>query len=140
MNKWDYRFIGLAELVSSWSKDPSTKVAAVIVDNNKRIISIGFNGYPQRIPDDDLHIRELKYAKIIHAEQNCLAFSNTDVTGYSLYCTHCPCSQCASMIIQRGITKVIFKKPEKEFYARWKESNRISMEMFMLAGVTVIEI
>ena len=138
--KWDNRFIELAEHIATWSKDPSTQCGSVITDNKHRIVSVGFNGFPQGIPDDDLHDREKKYPKIIHAEQNCMAFSFRDISGYTLYCTHCPCSQCASMIIQRGIVRVVFYRSPAEFEERWKKSNEVSLGMFSEAGVEVMQI
>jgi len=135
--KWDKRFIELAYLVASWSKDNSTKCGAVIVDENKRIVSVGFNGFPKNTNDDEklYDNREEKYRRIIHAEQNCLAFSYRDVTGFTLYCTHCPCAQCAAMVVQRGICRVVFKKPTKEFLSRWGSDIRISLDMFKEANV-----
>ena len=63
LNKWDDRFLKLAELVSTWSKDPSSKVGAVIVDDKNRVISLGFNGLPRGVEDtkERLNTRELKY-------------------------------------------------------------------------------
>ena len=64
--KWDYRFLDLAEFISSWSKDPSTKVGAVIVDKNNRIVSVGYNGFPKHIEDNDrLKERDIKYNIIL---------------------------------------------------------------------------
>ncbi|MDP8268300.1 MAG: hypothetical protein P9L97_06175 [Candidatus Tenebribacter davisii] len=83
-DKWDNRFIKLAEHIAFWSKDPSTKVGSVITDN-KRIVSLGFNGYPKGIPDDDLNNRQNKYAKVIHGELNAILFSKEDLTGFTLY-------------------------------------------------------
>ena len=138
-DKWDIRFIELAEFISSWSKDPSTKVGAVVVDKNNRIVGTGYNGYPQHIPDDDLHNRENKIAKVLHAEENALAFSYRDVTGFTLYCTHCPCSHCASMIVQRGIKRVVYCEGAKDFQNRWKEANKMALNIFKMANISVLE-
>lgn len=85
--KWDKRFLEMAKMVSSWSKDPSTQVGAVIVRPDKSVCSVGFNGFPQRM--DDLPglyaIREEKYSRIIHAEINALNFANEKMAGYTLY-------------------------------------------------------
>ena len=71
MNKWQRRFFDLARLVATWSKDPSSQVGAVIVDDKKRIVSVGFNGLPMGVEDTDerLNVRELKYELIVHAEE-----------------------------------------------------------------------
>lgn len=141
MNKqeiWDRRFLEMAKLVSTWSKDPSTGIGAVIVNSKKRIVSLGFNGYPQGVKDEGMENREEKIAKVLHAEQNCMAFSYQDISGYTLYCTHCPCSQCAAMMIQRGISRVVFSSPvNKEFVIRWDKSNQIALELFKEAKTEV---
>lgn len=77
---WDDRFLELATVISSWSKDPSTQVGAVIVDDDNRVISIGYNGFPKGIKDDHrLSNRDLKYEMVVHAEANALLFANAPV-------------------------------------------------------------
>ena len=73
MSDWDRRFLEMAALVSTWSKDPSTKVGAVIT-RGKFVVSLGFNGHPAGVEDSDarLHDREMKYRTIIHAELNAI--------------------------------------------------------------------
>jgi len=135
-DKWDKRFIELAEHVAQWSKDPSTQVGAVIVDNNNRIISLGFNGYPQHIPDDDLHDRNSKLAKILHGEINALLFAQRSLEGCVIYVwPMAPCSQCASAIIQSGIKRVGTIKPNKELQKRWGDKMEITEGMFEAANV-----
>jgi len=139
--KWDKRFIDLATLVGSWSKDPSSSVGAVIVDKHHRIISVGYNGYPRGIADDDLHDREKKYAKVIHAEQNAILFARRSLECTTLYVTHFPCSSCSSLIVQVGIRRVVCSPMNEEFLERWKESIQISTDIFAEAGVflTILE-
>lgn len=131
---WDKRFLDMAQLVSTWSKDPSTQVGAVIVDNKNRVVSVGYNGFPVGINDDDrLHFRSLKYDIIIHAEINAITFSNRSLTECTLYTYPFePCSKCASMIIQSGIKRVV-SKPNTE--QRWEDSFQISRKLFNEAGV-----
>ena len=78
MNKWDYRFIKLAKEIASWSKDPSTQVGAIAV-NEKRIIATGYNGFPEGIEDDEerLKNREIKLTYMIHAEKNLIYNATT---------------------------------------------------------------
>lgn len=105
---WDKRFLSLAQHIAQWSKDPSTKVGAVIVDQNRRIVSTGYNGYPKGVSDTiDTDEREIKYKKVIHAEKNAILFAKQDLTGCTLYVTHHPCSQCAGYILQSGISHVV---------------------------------
>lgn len=131
-NKWDIRFLDMAKLVSSWSKDPSTKVGAVIVDKNNRIVSVGFNGFPRKIVDNSrLKNRESKYNRIVHAECNAIMFSNRSLEGCTLYTyPFQPCSNCASMIIQSGIERVV-TIPLTIEHDRWKENFALAQDLFL---------
>ena len=122
--KWDKRFLDLAKLVGSWSKDPSTQVGAVIVRPDKSIASCGFNGFAQKMPDDhELYAnRDEKYSRIIHAEMNALLFTREPVIGYTLYTyPFIPCDRCFVTMVQAGITKYVAPKATKEQLIRWKE-------------------
>ena len=137
MNKWDKRFLDMASLVASWSKDPSTKVGVVVVDINKRVISTGYNGFPKGCLDDEslYNERELKYARVIHAEVNAILFAKTDLTGHTIYITAPPCSTCSGIIIQSGITIVKCYAANPEYLKRWAEDLSISVNMFEEAVV-----
>ncbi|UCV26697.1 deoxycytidylate deaminase [Ferribacterium limneticum] len=139
MSKWDQRFLELAQVVATWSKDPSTKVGAVIADSNNRVISLGFNGSPQGVDDTYLE-REVKLLRTIHAEANALHFAHRDVTGCHLFVTHPPCCHCAGHLIQRGIASVTFPAPTRDFLDRWLTSYDAAMTMFSEAGVLVREV
>ena len=130
--KWAGRFIELASLVASWSKDSSTKVGAVIADG-KRIVSVGFNGFPENV-SDDLEIiadRERKYRRVLHSEANAILFAKRDLSGCTLYCTHFPCCQCMSLALQAGIRTFVIPTQTKEYMDRWHESIK---ESFLMAG------
>jgi dCMP deaminase len=137
-SKWDIRFLDLAKLVSSWSKDPSTKVGAVIVDSKNRIVSIGFNGFPHKIKDDvRLQYRDMKYNRIIHAECNAIMFANKPLEGCTIYTyPFQPCSTCASMIIQSGISRVV-TLPLKEEYDRWIINFRMAQDLFLESNTRI---
>lgn len=105
--KWTKRFLDLATLVGSWSKDNSTKVGAVIVDERNRILSVGFNGFPRGI-EDIVTDRDEKLRRTVHAEENALLFANSSVEGCTIYVTHHPCARCAAKLIQVGIKKIIY--------------------------------
>lgn len=139
ISKWDRRFYNLAVHISSWSKDESSRVGAVIVDNKKRIISVGFNGFPAGV-DDTITSRDQKLRRTVHAEVNALSFANRSVEGCTVYVTHAPCSNCAAVLIQHGIGAVAFPEPEPAFLERWGESYEEAMMMFREAGVYVMEI
>ena len=135
LDKWDNRFIKLAEHVASWSLDPSTKVGAVIVDDKKRIVSVGFNGFPRGVADDDrLYDKKEKYECIIHAEINALTFAQRSLEGCTLYVWPLPpCSRCATQIIQNGIGRVVAPLPSMK--TTWIESIGRAAVMFDEAGV-----
>jgi dCMP deaminase len=133
--KWDRRFLDMAKLVSSWSKDPSTKVGAVIADEDNRIISVGYNGFPRDIVDyqEALDDRELKYQIIIHAEINAIMFASRSLKDCVLYTYPFePCCKCASVVIQSGIKRVV-SYPNRE--DRWESSFQISRKLFQESGV-----
>jgi dCMP deaminase len=83
---WDLRFLTLAKTVSTWSKDPSTKVGAVIVDKNRRVVSLGYNGFPKGVKDtiEKLEDREQKYKHMVHAERNAMLFANKSLKGCTI--------------------------------------------------------
>ena len=106
--KWDLRFLDLAQHIAQWSKDPSTKVGAVIVRPDKTICSVGYNGFPRGIEDTEerLNNRDLKYPCMVHAEMNAILNSKESLDGYILYISSptyfAPtCDRCAVHIIQR---------------------------------------
>lgn len=137
---WDKRFLGLAEYIAGWSKDPSTQVGSVIVDQNKRVISTGFNGLPSGVEDTlaRLEDRELKYQMVVHAERNAIIDARQHMNGYSIYVwPMMPCSVCAAMIIQAGISEVIAPQSTNP---RWVDSFKLTEEMFNEAGVKLIVI
>jgi Deoxycytidylate deaminase len=128
-------FLELAEVISSWSKDPSSKVGAIIADSKKRIVGLGYNGFPRGVKDDGrLHERNLKYDIIIHAEVNAILNAVKNVEGCVLYTTHFPCPRCAGVIIQSGISKV-FYCPQPDYDSRWEESIKLTIQLFSEAGV-----
>jgi len=127
----------MAKLVSTWSKDPSTKVGAVIVDSDNTVISVGFNGLPRRIQDTDqrLNNRDIKLKMIIHAEINAIITAKRPLNGTTIYTyPFMSCSQCAGLIIQSGICRHISYKTDNE---RWKDSFDLALEMFDEARVIV---
>jgi len=137
ISKWAQRFIQMAELVASWSKDPSTQVGAVITEHN-RIVSLGFNGYPQGISDNAaIDNREIKLLKTLHAEENAILYAKRDLKGCEIWVTHFPCPNCAAKIIQTGINAVHCHRPNDDFLSRWGDKIKISEEMFTQAGVEV---
>lgn len=133
--------IKVASVVSERSKDPSTKVGAVIFDDIGRFVSAGFNGFPRGISDNNrLNDRLIKYRIVRHAEANALLFASRDVSGCTMFVTHACCVDCTCVIIQSGIKKVVFPKPSGEILSRWKDDFILSRKLFDEAGVEVVEV
>lgn len=134
--KWHIRFLKLAEHISTWSKDPSSKIGACIVDNHRRIISTGYNGFAVGVDDtvERLENRDIKYKIILHAEENAINFAKQSVDGCSLYVSGLPpCAHCASLIIQSGIKNVFAW--DRDIPERWRESVDLTIQLFREAGV-----
>lgn len=133
-NKWDTRFLLLAKTVSTWSKDPSTRVGAVVVDRDHRIVSIGFNGFARGVKDDErLNDRATKYEMTVHAEINAILFAKTDLRDCTIYVWPLPpCGRCASVIIQSGISRVVAPVLTE---IRWIESCLLGQRLLEEAGV-----
>jgi dCMP deaminase len=109
-SKWDLRFLLMAQMVGSWSKDPSTKVGAVLVREDRTVISVGYNGFPRNMPDDESQYsdRETKYSRIIHAEINALLNAREPIHGATLYnCPFLPCDRCFVQLAQAGVWSVV---------------------------------
>lgn len=121
--RWDRFYLGMADYIASASKDPSTKVGAVVVRPDKTVASLGFNGFPRGMRDDpDLYMdRETKYSRIIHAEINAILNAKEPLTGYTLYVTHHPCDRCAVQIVQAGIRRVVTWLIDARFGERWPQ-------------------
>lgn len=142
-NDWHLRFLDLAELVSGWSKDPSTRCGAVIVRPDKTVASVGFNGFPKGCSDSKKYYedRELKYARVIHAEVNAILHAREPLTDYTMYTHQTPmigpsCDRCSAHVIQSGITTVVtrtYDTPE-----RYKDSIQRGLEMYDEAYVRVM--
>jgi len=138
--KWYKRFLELADHISQWSKDPSTKVGCVIVRPDKTIASVGYNGFPRNVDDceERYNDRELKYLMVKHAEENAADFAKESLTGYTAYVTHHPCSNCTGTLIQKGISCIVTRKPSDAFAERFKKSFEASKIMIEEANIKLI--
>lgn len=137
MDKWDRRFINIAKEISTWSKDPSTKVGAVIVSPDRDIVSTGYNGFPRNVEDctDDYDDRDKKYLKVVHAEMNAIIRAKKDISGHTLYVYPIQaCPHCAASIIQTGIKRIVALDTEHE---RLSSLFPVSRDMFEQAGISV---
>ena len=138
MNKWDKRFLELAKQVSTYSKDPSSQVGGVIVDDRNRIVSVGYNGFPRGVEDTEerYNDRDTKLKMIVHAEVNAILMAHKDLSSHTIYTyPFMPCSNCAGMIIQSGISRCVSIPVTGERYERWKDAFKLTEIMFEEAGV-----
>lgn len=136
-NKWHRRFFELTQHVADWSKDPSTQVGACVVNEDKQVLSLGFNGFPRGVDDNISRLmnRETKYKFVSHAERNALDNAYVDIKGSTLYSTLFPCNECAKGIIQKGIKTVVTTHPDLD---RTHNNLEESLQMFSEAGVKII--
>ena len=139
---WDEYFMGLAHLSAMRSKDPSTQVGAVIVDQEHKVVGIGYNGLPIGCSDDEFPwdreggMLETKYAFVVHAELNAILNSTRDLHGCTLYVSLFPCNECAKAIIQSGIRKIVY---EDDKYAA-ADNVIASKKMLNAAGVELVRL
>jgi len=137
---WEEYFMGIAKLSAMRSKDPSTQVGACIVSADNRILSIGYNGCPNGFKDDyfpwdrEGNPLETKYMYVCHAEMNAILNyrgSRKELEGATVYVDLFPCNECAKLIIQSGIKKVIYLSDK---YAN-TDGVKASKKMFDICGV-----
>ena len=136
-NKWDKRFLEMAKLISTWSKDPSTQVGTIAV-RNRTVIAQGYNGFPRSIKDDERYNnRTIKYKYIVHSEMNAIfnaAENGVSLRDSTIYTVGLPvCHDCAKGLIQVGIKRVV--TPEIQTPERWLESLALTEQMFEEAGI-----
>ena len=139
---WDEYFMGVAALSGMRSKDPSTQVGACIVSPNNKILSMGYNGFPNGCDDDEFpwertgEENETKYPFVTHGELNAiLNYRGGSLEGAKIYVTLYPCNECAKAIIQAGIKTVVYGDDKYAGTAAVLASKR----MFRAAGVELIE-
>lgn len=139
---WDEYFMGLAHLSAKRSKDPNTQVGAAIVNDQHKVVSIGYNGFPNGCHDDDFPWERegdfcaTKYPYVVHAELNAILNSSTNLQGCSIYVSLFPCNECAKAIIQSGIRRVVY---ESDKYAD-TDGTIASKRMLKAAGVELVQI
>ena len=140
---WDEYFMGVALLASQRSKDPNTQVGACIVDEQNRILSTGYNGFPQGCSDDefpwnrDESLGETKYQFVVHAELNAILNARGKTLSDSkVYVGLFPCNECAKAIIQAGIKEVIYLSDKYHN----TPSTEASRRMLCAAGVKLTQL
>ena len=136
---WDEYFMGLAHLSALRSKDPSTQVGAAIVNQDNKIVGIGYNGLPLGFDDNDFSwqregdFKETKYAYVVHAELNAILNATQSLKGCSIYVSLFPCNECAKAIVQAGIDQVVY---EDDKYSG-TDGDVVSKRIFESAGIAL---
>ncbi len=135
------KYFPIAHAVADLSKDPNPKVGALIIDARGSIRAVGYNGFPRGVSDDPLRYsdRQTKYRYVAHAEANAIANAaavGTPLEGCSIVVTKYPCRECAKMIINAGIKRVI--TPSYGIMSDWAESNRDAALMFLESKTAII--
>lgn len=147
--KWDRRFLELAKVVSAWSKDPSTGVGAVLADEHKHVVGMGFNGFPAGVVDspERYNDRPLKYKMVVHAEVNAILQAGHRAKGSTLYVYPSfwepnICHDCAKTAIQAGVKCVVGYDYDRDNprATNWKDSLELAGQMFKEAGVSWYQI
>ena len=134
---WDEYFMSMAHLSAKRSKDPSTQVGACIVNSQKRVVGLGYNGFPKGCDDNEFpwgrdgEFLDTKYPYVVHAELNAILNSIQDLNGCTIYVSLFPCNECAKAIIQSGISEVVYLSDK---YSN-TDSVKASKMMFKCAGV-----
>lgn len=134
---WEEYFMGVASLSALRSKDPNTQVGACIVNDSKRIISIGYNGFPRGASDDEFpwgnkgDLLDTKYPYVVHAEANAIINATTSINNATIYVTLFPCNECSKLIIQSGIKEIVYADNKYEGTLE----NKASVKMLDAAGI-----
>lgn len=138
---WETYFMGIAYLSAQRSKDPSTQVGACIVDNDDKIVGIGYNGFPRGILDSEYpwertgELMDTKYPYVVHAELNAILNSKGSLKNCTVYVTHFPCNECAKAIIQSGIKRVVYASDKHEAITEFA----ISRKMLQTVGIEIVK-
>ena len=137
---WDEYFMGVAKLSAKRSKDPNTQVGCCIVNQERRIVAVGYNGMPSGCDDKDFPwnvregaLNETKYAYVVHAELNAILNATSNLKGCTLYVTLYPCNECTKAILQSGIKEIVFEDNKYE----GKDFDLASKKMLQSANVKV---
>jgi dCMP deaminase len=148
---WDQYFMGVAKLSAMRSKDPHTQVGACIINKDKRIVGIGYNGLPRGC-DDKLFpwnkegdFVDTKYPYVVHAEANAILNATTNLKGSTIYVTLFPCNECTKLIIQSGIEEIIYEsnkylgRQENDAALKMLEAAKIKHKMVKTGDLKYVE-
>ncbi len=138
--KWDQRFLRLAREVAGWSLDPSTKTGAVLVDPDRRVLALGYNGFARGVADlPERYVdRTIKYPMVVHCEVNCLLDAGRLARGSTLYTyPFQSCARCAALVVQAGVARCVAPPLPADKAERWAEDMALATTQFREAGVVL---
>lgn len=147
---WHRRFLEVAQLIATWSKDPSTQTGCVVVDPDRAIVSTGYNGFARGVNDspERYNDREVKYRYVVHCDTNAIysaAARGVSLRGCTMYLTGPPCNECMKGIIQAGIGTVVWPEDnpferDPATMERWRVSIETTETMAAEAGIQFLRI
>ena len=140
---WHEYFLSIAAIAAAKSKDPSTRVGAVIVRPDRTIVSVGYNGFPRGVADtpERLNDRPTKYSLVVHAEMNAILSARESLNGYTLYTVpFMPCDRCFVHVIQTGIKQVVFPPATVSQEERWGEAFARVRLLALETNIELIEV
>lgn len=137
-DKWDRRFAAMAEMVGSWSKDPRHGVGAVVVSEDRRCFSAGYNGFPRGIDDATARLENhaVKNSLTLHAEENAVLNARCSVVGWTMYVPRPPCLHCALVIVQAGIRRLVTSTIRD--HSRWSDEQYYAFGIMKEAGMELV--
>lgn len=142
--EWNEYFMMLVHAISMKSKDESTHIGALVVDDSNRILATGYNSFPSGINDtvSERQVRPYKYYWFEHAERNCAysaAKNGISLDGATMYTNGVPCVDCGRAIVQSGIKKVVYSEAWNGSNSdHWSEEAKITKELFDEAGIELV--
>ena len=139
---WDAYYLAIAKVAARKSKDPSTKVGAVIARPDRTIVATGYNGFPRGVADtpERLNDRNTKYSLVVHAEMNAILSARESLQGYTLYTVpFMPCDRCFVHVIQAGIKRVVFPPATPEQLDRWGKAFETVRALAQEANIELVE-
>lgn len=140
----DYFMLELSERFSNFSKDPTTKVGAIICDKNYRVLSSGYNGLASNYPDDYSNItREEKHLISIHAEVNAIlnaAKNGVNLSNSTIYASEHPCANCTAAIVNAGITRIVLREKTNLSLSTWGKSLEMSQKIIDSCNIELVKL
>ena len=143
VKKWDLRFMEMAKLVASWSKDPSTKTGAVIIRPDRTVLSVGFNGFPRLMQDAPslYEDRDEKYSRIINCEMNAMLHASDSLKDCCLYTwPFASCDRCVVHMAEAGVKRFVFPAIPEDKKERWGATLKKTVSYLDEMGLLWVEL